>query len=95
VPATFVVVVLWQAMTGDDGIMNRHQHKQRLISLEHELLAMERSNQALEAEISALRSDPDALRRAAAEELQVALPGSAIYHFEFPAGLDTESAPRK
>jgi len=56
---------------------------------------MERSNQALEAEISALRSDPDALRRAAAEELQVALPGSAIYHFEFPAGLDTESAPRK
>ena len=94
-PATFVVVVLWQAMTGEDGIMNRHQHKQRLISLEHELAAMERSNQALEDEISAIRTDPDALRRAAAEELHMAVPGSTIYRFELPTGLDSESVPRK
>ena len=94
-PAAFVVVVLWQAMTGEDGIMNRHQHKQRLISLEHELVALERSNQALEAQIAALRNNPAALRRAAAEELHVALPGSTIYRFENPAGLDSESASKE
>lgn len=80
-PATLVVAVLADAMSGEDGLLRRHLLRQRLVSMQTELAGLEASNAALRSEVEALRSDPDAVRRAAAEELLLAPAGSTVYRF--------------
>ena len=61
----------------------------RYLSLRQEVAALDarnhtlaEQNEALRKEISALRSDPQALERAAREELNFVKPGEIVFHLE-------------
>lgn len=81
VPLAVVVAAVATTLMGEDGLLRRHALKQRLLAIEDQLAQVEQENEGLAAEVRRLREDPSALRRAAAEELLVAEPGSTIYRF--------------
>ena len=83
-PAALVVGVLADAFSGDEGIFQRHLLKQRVIAMQADVAAVESQNLALAEEINALRSDPEAVTRAAAEELMLAPEGATVYRFSRP-----------
>ena len=84
IPAVLVVGSLSYAFMGSDGFLYRHDLRQQVLATEAAAVDLERQNAATRAEVWRLRNDPDAIRRAAAEELLVAEPGSTIYRFVAP-----------
>ncbi len=82
VPGVLVLGVLARAMSGDEGLLERHLVKQRVLSVLAEVEQVEAENATLRAEVEALKSDRQAVIRAASEELMLAPAGSTIYRFE-------------
>ena len=81
-PATIVVGAVWGVVFGDDGLLERHALKQRLIHMDERVEQIKAENSVLRDEIQSLRDDPVAVRRASAEQLLAAEAGSTIYRFE-------------
>lgn len=77
-----MVLAVASTLMGKQGLLARHERMQRLISAEHQVADMVGDNARLRSEILRLRRDPDVVKRAAAETLLVAEPGSTIYRFE-------------
>lgn len=82
VPASVVVVAVWGTVFGEEGLLQRHALKQRLLQAEERLGEVEHENELLREQIGQMQRDPMALRRAAAEQLLAAEAGSTIYRFE-------------
>ena len=80
-PAAILLACVWGVIFGDEGLMSRHLVKQRLYYVQDRVSGLETENAKLADEIGRLRDDPVALRRAAAEQLLAAEPGSTIYRF--------------
>lgn len=81
IPALIAVGGVWGVVFGDEGLLKRHAVKQRLYVMQERVASIETENEALRLKIQRLREDPVALRRAAAEQLLAAEPGSTIYRF--------------
>ncbi len=81
-PATIVLVGIWGVVFGDDGLLERHALKLRLHRVQDRVQVIEVENAQLRDEILRLREDPVAVRRAAAEQLLAAEPGSTIYRLQ-------------
>jgi len=82
VPAAIVLGAVWGVVFGDDGLIERHAIKQRQARVEERVTTLEAENAKLRDEIRRLREDPVAVRRAAAEQLLAAEPGSTIYRLQ-------------
>ncbi len=82
IPASIVLAGVWGVVFGDDGLLERHALKQRLHRMEERVQVIEGENAQLRDEIRRLREDPVAVRRAAAEQLLAAEPGSTIYRLQ-------------
>lgn len=85
VPVALVVGAVATTLIGEEGLLNRHAVKQRLYAMQDRVTALETQNARLRAEVRALHEDSLVVRRAAAEQLLVAAPGSTIYRFELPS----------
>lgn len=81
IPAVIAVGGIWGVVFGQEGLVRRHALKQRLFVMQERVTAIETENEVLRLKIQRLREDPIALRRAAAEQLLAAEPGSTIYRF--------------
>lgn len=81
-PLAVVVGAVATTLIGEEGLLNRHAVKQRLYGVEDQVSQLQADNARLRARVRALQRDPDVVRRAAAEQLLVAEPGSTIYRFE-------------
>ena len=81
-PLVVVVVALSSTLLGPEGLLQRHKVKQRLYALQDQVAHLKDDNARLEAQIRRLRHDPDAVRRAAAEQLLLVEPGATVYRFE-------------
>jgi cell division protein FtsB len=79
VPAVAVIVSTWVALVGEEGLLRRHEVKQRLLVTEAHATELEAGNALLRRRIRALREDPRLIRREAATRLLLAEPGSTIY----------------
>jgi len=79
VPAVAVIVSTWVALAGEEGLLRRHEVKQRLLVTEARAAELEAGNALLRRRIRALREDPRLIRREAATRLLLAEPGSTIY----------------
>lgn len=84
VPALIALVVVGFALFGDHGLFRRHELRRQLAEMQSEVIRLERENLLLQREIKLVRERPEAIRRAAAEELLVAPRGSTIYRFSEP-----------
>jgi cell division protein FtsB len=82
VPAFIALVVVAYALFGNRGLLRRHELRRQLVEMQADVLRLDEENLRLNREIRMLRDRPAAVRRAAAEELLVAAPGSTIYRFE-------------
>lgn len=82
VPAAIVLTGVYGVVFADDGLLERHALKQRLHMMEARVSDIEVENAQLRDEIHRLREDPVAVRRAAAEQLLAAEPGSTIYRLQ-------------
>jgi len=80
-PVTFVVGVIGYTLLGDDGLLSRNALKQKLHSTRARAELAGAENEVMRSQINALRADPDAVRRAVAEQLLLAEPESVIYRF--------------
>ena len=76
-----IVGAAWVVVFGEAGLIERHQLDQRLWRAQDRVASVEQRNAELRAEVRRLRDDPVSLRRAAAERLLAAEPGSTIYRF--------------
>lgn len=83
-PVLMVMVAVQMALLGDDGLLKRHQVKQRLYSTQAQVDAVKLHNEKLRARIRMLRTEPAYVKRAVAEKLLLAESGSTIYRFEGP-----------
>lgn len=81
-PASIILVGVWGVVFGDDGLLERHALKLRLLRVQDRVEAIEVENAQLRDEIRRLKEDPVAVRRAAAEQLLAAEPGSTIYRLK-------------
>ena len=84
VPVLMVMAAVQMALLGDDGLLKRHQVKQRLYSTQVHVDTVKIHNEKLRARIRMLRTDPTYVKRAVAEKLLLAEAGSTIYRFEGP-----------
>jgi cell division protein FtsB len=84
VPVLMVLAAVQMALLGDDGLLKRHQVKQRLYSTQVHVDTVKVYNERLRARIRMLRTDPRYVKRAVAEKLLLAEAGSTIYRFEGP-----------
>lgn len=82
IPALIALVVMGFALFGHKGLFKRHELRKRLADTQADLVRMELENLALRREIRLLRERPQAVQRAAAEELLMAPRGSTIYRFD-------------
>ena len=80
-PAAAVVLAMYVVVAGKSGLLARYSLKERVRSTQQAVAAVKESNDHKRARIAALKRDPDALRRAAADELFVAPPGATVYRF--------------
>lgn len=83
-PAAVIVAVVGMAIVGEEGLIERHALKQRLVVMEHRVENLQQSNDLLEAEIARLKNDPLVQKRAVAETLYLSEPGAVIYRFDEP-----------
>ena len=84
VPVLMVLAAVQMALLGDDGLLKRHQVKQRLYTTQAQVDAVKLHNEKLRANIRLLRTDPTYVKRAVAQQLLMAEEGSTIYRFEGP-----------
>ena len=84
VPVLMVLAAVQMALLGDDGLLKRHQVKQRLYTMQTQVDAVKLHNEKLRANIRLLRTDPIYVKRAVAQQLLMAEEGSTIYRFEGP-----------
>ena len=80
-PGALVVLAMYVTVVGKSGLLARHSLKQRVRTTEQSVAAVQESNSHKRARIAALKRDPEALRRAAADELFVAPAGAVVYRF--------------
>jgi cell division protein FtsB len=78
-PAALVVVALWMALAGEDGLLRRHELKHQLAATKTRTERVKQENQSLRRQIRSLRHDEAVIQRASAETLLTAQPGSTIY----------------
>jgi len=81
-PLVVVVVAVSSTMLGREGLLERHKVKQSLYALQDQVAHLDDDNARLAAQIRRLRQDPDAVKRAAAEQLLLVEPGATVYRFE-------------
>ena len=81
-PATIVVGAVWGVVFGDDGLLERHALKQRLIHMDERVEQIKAENAGLRDEIQSLRDDPVAVRRASAEQLAARVEEARRLRFE-------------
>jgi cell division protein FtsB len=86
IPVAVVVIALEMVLVGDDGLLERHNLKQRLYATQARGQQIEASNAVLRARIQSLQTDPAAVQRAVGEHLLTAPTGSTIYRFDRPLG---------
>ncbi len=84
IPVLMVFGAVQMALLGDDGLLQRHQVKQRLYATQGKVDSVKLHNERLRARIRMLRTDPTYVKRAVAEKLLLAEAGSTIYRFEGP-----------
>jgi cell division protein FtsB len=84
IPVVLVVGALEMVLLGDDGLLERHNVKNRLYTTRAKADEIQVHNAVLRARIRQLQTDPVAVRRSAAERLLLAPTGSTIYRFEEP-----------
>lgn len=80
-PALVVLVILYLAVWGDNGLIKQRELTVDLAKTERRLEAVRRENASLEREVARLRDDPETQRRAAAEELLLVPAHSTVYRF--------------
>jgi len=80
-PVVLVVGALEIVLVGEDGLVARHQLKQRLYTTQTKVKQIEAENASRRARVRSLRENPVAVKRAAAERLLAAEKGSTIYRF--------------
>ncbi len=80
-PGALVVVLIYLAVFGENGILRRHRMVAELEAAERRLAEVEVVNARLEREIAQLRGNDRAMARVAAEELLLVPPGSTVYRF--------------
>lgn len=83
-PATIVVTVLYLAVWGENGLVKHRELVVDLARVERRVAVLGEENVALQREVDRLRADPQARRRAVAEELLLVPAQSTVYRF--PAG---------
>jgi len=84
VPVLMVLAAVQMALLGDDGLLKRHQVKQRLYATQGKVDSVKLHNEKLRSRIRLMRSEPAYVKRAVAEKLLLAEAGSTIYRFEGP-----------
>ena len=84
-PALMIMLALWLALGGEDGLLQRHALKQRLMATQSHVDQLQVENSRLQDHLEALRTNPVAVRRVAAERLLAAEAGATIYRFEEPS----------
>jgi len=84
-PLALVVWAVTTTLIGHDGLLERHAVKQALYARRDQVARLDAENDQLRSQIRALRTSPQVIRRAAAEQLLAAEPGSTIYRFAPPA----------
>ena len=84
VPVLMVLASVQMALLGDDGLLKRHQVKQRLYATQSKVDSVKVHNEKLRAKIRMMRTKPTYVKRAVAEKLLLAEAGSTIYRFEGP-----------
>lgn len=82
IPAAVVVVSIYLAVAGEQGLFARHRIERDLERSSRQLAQVEAENTRLRREIDQLRNDPATRDRAATEELLLVPPGSTVYRFE-------------
>lgn len=82
VPFAALGVVVLMAVFGDHGLVRRHELRQKQVEVQEQTVRVTRENAELRRQITLLEKHQVGLRRAAAEELLMARPGSTIYRFE-------------
>lgn len=80
-PAALVIGAVYMTVAGKSGLLARHALKQRVHTTQVAVEALHGSNAHKRARIAAIKLDPEALQRAAADELLVAPPGAVVYRF--------------
>lgn len=73
--------VVFLAIFGEHGLVQRHDLRQRRVGVERQIAEAELHNAALRREVRLMHRHELGLRRAAAEELQLASEDSTIYVF--------------
>ena len=84
IPVLMVLAAVQMALLGDDGLLKRHQVKQRLYATQTKVDSVKIHNEKLRSRIRLLRTDPTHMKRVVAEKLLLAEAGSTIYRFEGP-----------
>ena len=84
IPVALVFVALQLAFVGDDGLIQKHQVKQRLYTTRAKFEQIQHSNKVLKERIRRLKTDPVFIQRVVAERLLAAPEGSTIYRFDGP-----------
>jgi len=93
VPAMVVVGALWMALGGEDGLLERHVLKQRLMSMGERVSQLEAENDEIRQQIRRLREEPAAVKRAVATQILAADAGSTIYRFSDGEGQAAANNP--
>lgn len=82
IPSALVVVIIYLAVFGENGILRRHRMVAELEVAQRRLAEVEVVNARLRREVQQLKADDAVVARAAAEELLLVPPGSTVYRFE-------------
>lgn len=80
-PTVAVVVILYLAVWGENGVIRQRELLRDAERAEHRLAVVRGENASLEHDILRLRGDAEAQRRAAAEELLLVPAHSTVYRF--------------
>ncbi len=83
-PAVLVLIAVQLVFLGQDGLLKRHQVKQRLYTTQAKVEQAVVQNTVLQTRIRLLKTDPVFVEREAAERLFAAPQGSTIYRFVGP-----------
>ncbi|MCP4921958.1 MAG: septum formation initiator family protein [Proteobacteria bacterium] len=81
VPFAILGAVVLMAVFGDHGLVRRHELRAKQVEVEAHNALVRQENAELRRQIRLLEQHEVGLRRAAAEELLMARPGSIIYRF--------------
>ena len=82
VPFAVLGAVVLMAVFGDHGLVRRHELRAKQAEVEAQNEVVQRENAELRRQIRLMEEHEVGLRRAAAEELLMARPGSTIYRFD-------------